>query len=351
MKLKTYFKKYTAVIFILAFIALILADPEVCTSGVAEGIIISGRIIIPSLFPFTACVLFLSGSGALSPFRYLSPVTKRIFNINGELFAIMLLSCIGGYPIGAKLLNEAVDNKKISPENAGIMLNYCVNAGPAFVIIAVGSGVLGSKPAGTVLFAAHLASSLIIGVLCGFFIKPQNGINKQSIIRHNAADCFVYSVSSAASSVLGICGYVIFFSAVNAYLNCYSENFPFLKYAKAFFEVTNAVYSAKSIEVMAFLLGFAGISIWCQVLSVGKSLKINLFVFAAVRAVHGAVSAIITRLLIKIFNITVFVSSAVRYKPFYGGGALGFSMLVMVIILIISIFNKKSTGKILDDIV
>lgn len=116
MKLKTYFKKYTAVIFILAFIALILADPEVCTSGVAEGIIISGRIIIPSLFPFTACVLFLSGSGALSPFRYLSPVTKRIFNINGELFAIMLLSCIGGYPIGAKLLNEAVDNKKYRPK-------------------------------------------------------------------------------------------------------------------------------------------------------------------------------------------------------------------------------------------
>ena len=235
MKLKTYFKKYTAVIFILAFIALILADPEVCTSGVAEGIIISGRIIIPSLFPFTACVLFLSGSGALSPFRYLSPVTKRIFNINGELFAIMLLSCIGGYPIGAKLLNEAVDNKKISPENAGIMLNYCVNAGPAFVIIAVGSGVLGSKPAGTVLFAAHLASSLIIGVLCGFFIKPQNGINKQSIIRHNAADCFVYSVSSAASSVLGICGYVIFFFRSKRIFKLLFRKFSFLKICKSIF--------------------------------------------------------------------------------------------------------------------
>ena len=34
--------------------------------------------------------------------------------------------------------------------------------------------------------------------------------------------------------------------------------------------------NTRSLPLTAFLLGFAGISIWCQILSVGKSIKINL---------------------------------------------------------------------------
>lgn len=351
MAVKKNLKNYAAVACALAFTALMLVNPTVCTSGTAEGILISGRVIIPSLFPFTACVLFLNGSGAFKIFKYLTPVTKRIFKINGELFAIMLLSCIGGYPIGAKLLNEAVNAKKISPQNAGVMINYCVNAGPAFVIIAVGTGVLGSKRAGLVLFAAHLTASFIIGSLCGFFIKPETSVKKENSPPQNIADNFVLSVSSAASAVLGICGYVIFFSAINAYFNCYSVKLPFLKYVQAVFEVTNGVYSARNITVISFLLGFAGLSVWCQVFSVGKNIKINIPFFFAARTVHGALSAIITRILIRVFGITVSASVAARFKPFYGNGALGVSMFAMVIILLMSIFNKKKTGKILDDIV
>ena len=44
------------------------------------------------------------------------------------------------------------------------MLRFCVNAGPAFIISAVGAGMLGSVRMGVVLFAAHILASVLVGI-------------------------------------------------------------------------------------------------------------------------------------------------------------------------------------------
>ena len=139
---------------------LVITNPKVCTEGAVKGLLLSGRVIIPSLFPFTACVLFIMKSGGLSLLDFANPFTKRVFRLSPQQFSLMLLSFIGGYPVGGKLLNEAVKSGKISKENAGIMLNYCVNAGPAFIVLAVGGGILGSKKIGYLLLLAHIICCL-----------------------------------------------------------------------------------------------------------------------------------------------------------------------------------------------
>ena len=73
--------------------------------------------------------------------------------------------------------------------------------------------------------------------------------------------------------------------------------------------------------------------------------------FISFRIAHGALSAVITKILIKCFKITVPTSTVPVFKPYRGGAALSFSMLSMVIILIISLYYKNNTGKIIDDIV
>lgn len=334
----------------VAFVVMIILKPGLCTGGAAEGILLSGRVIIPSLFPFTACVLFIMKSGALDIFVFAAPFTKKVFGLAPELFTLMLLSFIGGYPIGAKLLNEAVKSRRISPENAGIMLNYCVNAGPAFVILAVGGGIIGSKTVGYILLAAHIISSFILSLIFGRFIKGKE-TKKEKPVSKSAADNFVTSVSEAASAVFGICAYVILFSTIIAYINHYSDKLPFLKLLSSLLEVTNAISNTRNILTIAFLLGFAGFCIWCQIISVGERLKINYLIFAVSRAAHGLLSAGITAVLLKIFNIPLTVSAAVRFAPSYSTLSLSISMLCMVIILIITIYTKNSTGKILDDIV
>lgn len=332
-------------------ILLMLAEPDISAAGAAEGILISGRIIIPSLFPFTVCVLFLSNSGFFGCLKAVSPLTKRAFGISGEMFSVMILSMIGGYPIGAKLLNDSVENGRITPENAGVMLNYCVNAGPAFIVIAVGNGIYGSKAVGWVLLTAHIVSSFIISLFSSFLMQKGDCSEEKKLHIPSPSDNFVISSASAAKAVFGICGYVIFFSSLNSYLTYYSEKYHILKYISALTEVTNGVYGVKSVLSAAFLLGFAGLSIWCQVLSVGKKIKFKTMLFIGFRIAHGALSAVITKILIKCFKITVPTSTAPVFKPYRGGAALSFSMLSMVIILIISLYYKNNTGKIIDDIV
>ena len=80
-------------------------------------------------------------------------------------------------------------------------------------------------------------------------------------------------------------------------------------------------------------------------------LKINYLIFAVSRAAHGVISAAITAVLLKTFNIPLSVPAEVRFARSYSTLSLSISMLCMVIILIITIYTKNSTGKILDDIV
>ena len=144
---------------------------------------------------------------------------------------------------------------------------------------------------------------------------------------------------------------MIFFSAIGEYISSCTTRFPWLKYAAAPLEVTNAVANTRSLPLTAFLLGFAGISIWCQILSVGKSIKINFPLFLLARIFHGLLSVCFLRLILKIFKITVKTAAAINFSPTYGSAALSLSMLIMVLIFIISVYTKKSTGKLLDDIV
>ena len=330
---------------------LVITNPKVCTEGAVKGLLLSGRVIIPSLFPFTACVLFIMKSGGLSLLDFANPFTKRVFRLSPQQFSLMLLSFIGGYPVGGKLLNEAVKSGKISKENAGIMLNYCVNAGPAFIVLAVGGGILGSKKIGYILLLAHIISSLILSLVFGHFIKNDNTDSENTAESFSPADNFVVSVCEAASAIFSVCAYVILFSTVNEYMNCLSEKISVLKYISPLLEVTNAVTGMRNIVIIAFLLGFAGVSVWCQIISMGKLIKINFAVFTLSRTAHGVLSAVITALLLKAFGIAVTVSASVKYTPTYNGIVLSLSMLSMVIVLIISLFSKKRTGNILKDIV
>ncbi len=349
-------KKKKIILPISAAAAVVLAlfivtEPEICGNGAAEGIVLSGRVIIPSLFPFTVCVLFLMKSGALGILNFADSFTRRLFGISAQNFSAMLFSFIGGYPTGAKLLNESVRQRKISPENAGVLLCCCVNAGPAFVILAVGSSTLGSRKAGYILLAAHIISALILSFLMRFFIKKENTISQNAHMQISISDNFVSSVSDAAASVMTVCAYVILFSVISSYIDKLSENISFLRYISPLLEVTNGVQNMRNIPAISFLLGFAGISIWCQVISVGSLIKFNFPLFAAARILHGLLSSGICMLLLKFFRITLSVSAGISFKANYGGTALTVSMASMLILLIISLFRKKDTGNLLNDIV
>jgi len=343
-----YIKKIFISGVITVFGILLITAPEICKSAVLNSIILCGKTLIPALFPFSFCVIFITKAGFLQKFNFATPFTRSIFGISGEIFAVMLLSMVGGYPIGAKLINQMVSDGRLTPKAGRKMLNFCVNAGPAFIVSAVGNGILKSPQIGYILLASHLSASLVI---CAFlrFTKEKIILNKTVRTRTpSVSNNFVDSANQSAEITFNICSFVILFSVITAY----ADRISFLKPLFYSFEITNALTKTRNIYIISFLLGFAGLCIWFQILSVGKEIKINILNFAIFRIIHGVISVLVTMLLLNIFEITLPTFS--NNKHFSGslsvsGKALSVALLVMAVIFIISLNGKHKNTKILEE--
>lgn len=328
----------------------IIFNPKVSSGGAIKGILLCGNVIIPSLFPFAVCVIFLMNSGITKILKPFNKFFNIVFGTNYEIFSIFVLSFLGGYPIGAKLLNKCVEDKKISCENAAVVLNYCINAGPGFIILAVGMGILGSKPLGIVLLFSNVFSSLLIALFLKKYIKKESSsFNSENYL--NFAENFVISTAEAAKSIFGICSYVILFSTVTAILE---NSFRVLKYSGLLLEVTNAMFLTKNIYIISFLLGFGGISIWFQIFSIANKFKINYLRFVLFRIIHGILSSISSYLIIKVFKICIPTFSNninFSYSPYSLRVSFAISLIILGLIFIISLNSEKKGGNILKDLV
>lgn len=317
---------------ILLLIVLILTKPQICINSVISGLVLCGRVIVPALYPFTFCVLFILKSGVLQKLKI------------PEAVCVFLLSLIGGYPLGAKMLNDS----KIAPKSASVMLNFCVNAGPAFIILTVGNGVFSSAKIGVLLYFAHLLPSVIMALIFIKKLEFKNEIKSQNQI--NIVDNFVLSASDSASALINICSFVILFSVICEYIKLC----PILTAITPFLEVSNGIATSRNIYLLSFLLGFGGICIWLQVFSLSKRCKPNYSGFILCRIFHGSLSSAITFLLLKIFNIPIFTLSNGKifaYSPFSQNIGVGISLIIAAIILIISLCNKNFAGNMLEDMI
>lgn len=350
MKIMNRVSSFLMCVLFLSLGALLIFKPEICKNSVANAIILCGQVLIPSLFPFSVCVLFLMNSKIFEKLEFLSPITLKIFGLSFYPFVILIFSMLGGYPIGAKLLNEAVENEILTQKQAKKMLCFCVNAGPAFIVSAVGSGILKNSKIGFVLLLSHILSSLLI---CRFFGNI-NITSKKTDTYLSLADNFVLSASSSANAMTGICSYVILFSVINGYIEHFSEKIHFLKPIMYITEVTKAVTKTHNVYMISFLLAFSGICIWCQILSVTKAIKINIFKFALFRIIHGVLSSLITYLSLKIYPLETETFSNISNfskKAFISGKALGISLFILGIVFIISLSNRQNRTKILEEMV
>lgn len=334
-------KKYLSVLPI-AFIAVMLCFPDICRRGAASGLILCGSVVIPALFPFTLCTLLLMRSPAIKFFY-------RAFGSYGGCIAVFLLSAIGGYPVGARLVNELYLTGALSRRDARLMLCCCVNAGPAFLVIAVGSGVFGSRAAGYILLCAHLIPSIIMATV----IFPSIAPKKVTAKKIPEGGEFATAASDAASAMLSASAFIIFFSAATAYLNAAAEHFPAFKIISMLCEVTSGAAQCKSLYSAAFLTGFAGFSTWMQAFAAAGEVGANAL-FPLARIFHGALSAFISFALSKAFKINIAVlENGIGFSgaPLVSSAAVSIALAIMLALLILSVSDKNRGGKFLKDLI
>lgn len=120
--------------------------------------------------------------------------------------------------MGARTAIALYENGQCSKTEAERLLAFCNNSGPAFILGVVGTGIFASSRAGLLLYLAHIAASLCVGLLFRFY-RPGEGPRpgRHAAPQFQAASfpvAFTHSITGALSSTLNICAFVLFFTVV-----------------------------------------------------------------------------------------------------------------------------------------
>ena len=199
-----------------------------CKDGCVSGILLCLGVLVPSLFPFFVLSSFIAESNATDfLFKPFSGVFAFMSGMEREAVTPVIMSLIGGYPVGAKTISQMYAKGKLSEESAKRLSAVCCCAGPGFLVTFVGVSILNSKEAGLILLSSQFISVFVL-LLCCRLIFPKNittaPTDNKSCKEIDFCELLVNSVNSSVKSTSGMCGFVILFSMLCEIL----QSLPFM---------------------------------------------------------------------------------------------------------------------------
>jgi len=315
---------------VFLFAAGLLLDGRGTSRAAVEGLRLCGQVLIPSLFPFFVVSQFCvrSGLADIVGHAFRRPMAW-LFGLPGACAPAFVLGIIGGYPVGAHTAISLYQQRLCTKAEAERLLAFCNNSGPAFILGAVGAMAFGTTGAGVLLYGAHVTASVGVGLLLrrGRTHAPQRPDGPLRAEAMPLSRALTSAVSESAAGIVNICAFVIFFAVIIRLL-LISGALPAAARALAvplsplglsaemlerllsgLIEITSGVYGLTAIAAgtgfkltaAAFMLGWAGLSVHCQVLAfIGQSgLRTGPYIVG--KLLHGGISSVIvwtiTRLL------------------------------------------------------
>ncbi|MBQ3258956.1 MAG: hypothetical protein IJA68_00370 [Clostridia bacterium] len=280
----------------------LLAWPRAAALGISRGLSVCGGVLIPSLFPFLVLGSFAVHSGVAAAIgRKVSPVTRLLFGVSGTAAPVILLSFVGGYPTGANAVAALYKNGSVTKTEAQHLLRFCVCGGPAFVVGAVGTGLVGNTAFGWTLFAAHVAAAVFIGILAAPSRRAAATVSVSAPPPLPPSAALTKAVTGACETSLSVCGFVLLFSALLSLCDACGLA-AFLGRAAVWLpcvlEVSNgctaAAHHIAAPLLLGFTLGFGGLSVHCQAAAALHGTDLLSPHFFTARLAHGLLGALFT---------------------------------------------------------
>lgn len=331
-------KNILAISFTLFLIFLVIFS-QTNLFAAKNGLTLWAKNVVPSLFPFFIATELLNYTNV--PY-YLGKLTNKfmrpLFNVPGEGSYAFVMGIISGYPVGAKIINKFIEDGTCTKNEAERMLAFTNNSGPLFIIGTVGISLFGDTTIGVILFITHVLACLTVGLIFGFISKyffnkknrfyrtvtPSNNCNISDL-----GSILSNSITNAISTILLIGGFIVLFSIIISILNnlnlIYSiaNVLSFIGIPTEFgnsiitglFELTNGVNSISTLHtknmstqiiITAFLLGFAGFSIFLQIFSIASKNNLSMKPYLIGKLLQGFIASFYTFVILNYFDYFYF---------------------------------------------
>ncbi len=280
-------KYFIAAVTVGAAFLLIIAGRE-SAQGAAAAAMSCLNTLIPSLYAFTVISKLLISTNTYKllgrPFEWIS---RNIFRMPGDCFAVMLISQAAGYPIGAALTAQMYRQGKINKSQAENLLCFSIAPGPAFIMAVCRSAVPDCPGAWKAVFGAvAMANILLALVTAPFREKPQKQRDKINL--EISGQTFGEAVRSGAGAMAMICGCVVFAGAVMGAL----DKFGTLTFAAKLLSQTSGLLG-EPVSAYPFVRAFLEVSCLTGVTSGILALPlISAFLFFGGLCVHLQIASV-----------------------------------------------------------
>lgn len=308
-------------------------------SAAKKGLRLWANSVVPSLLPFFIATELLGYTNIIPMFgKLLNKFMRPLFNVPGEGAFPFIMGIISGYPVGAKIVADFKKQGLCSDIEAERLIAFTNNSGPLFIIGTVGIGLFKDTKTGILLLITHIFACITVGILFRWwknsknkrstsFIETSNKLPSR-ISLSNLGEVLASSIMNSISTIFLIGGFVVLFSVVISILNNIGILNLFVnlisplsnvfgisdKYLKGIItgliELTNGVCDialiankniSSNIIICAFLLGFGGISVALQVLSITSKNNISIKPYLLGKFLQGCFAALYTYLILNNF--------------------------------------------------
>lgn len=348
----TYVKIAAAIAALFSFAHFVLFHPDIASSAALSGIGVCLSAIIPSLFAFMVLSSYLVESGLYQlisiPFY---PIARYIFRIEPKLISVVLISLIGGYPIGAKLLTELVERGALTPKEAEQLLCYCYGSGPSYIIGLVGAQVFASFEIGVKMYGSAVLANLILGTLIGLFRRFPVKSRSETVL-NLTSDALIRSVNSTTKALLSVCSMIVLFTVVIAQLRAYG----FTDWLASKLGINGAVFDSmleinhvlgfyglvEEIPVIGALLAFGGVCVVMQLSSIIKG-RFRMRMFMLTRPLAAALSGAICWLMTRGMNQNLIVwASGDQHIRLHAVSPAASGILLAMTVMLLLLCRKRT---------
>ncbi len=279
------------------FIFLALFCSGKISDFIKNGISLCTLSIIGSVFPFIILTDILVYFLDFTSMKLLRRGFEALFKINGYAISAFLVGIISGFPIGVRVSVDLYKKGIITRDECERLNAISNNAGPAFIVSAIG-GMRGNLYEGVFIYVSSVLASITVGIILGINKKPSN----TPYTPEKKHLSLVKSITDASQSTLYICGFIVFFSAVLQSISLIIKNEYVLMLIYPFFEVGSSASflsraylpRALSLALTSFAVSFSGISVHLQARSILIGTDITQKIYYPAKLLCGIISFILT---------------------------------------------------------
>ncbi len=319
-----------------ALFVLFLGSPDTVQRTAHESVLFCASVLIPSLFPgfvlSDLIIRFSSGRRQKSGGLFF-----RIFRLPSACIRCWIIGLLSGFPAAADCTAQMVLSGEISKEDGERSLAFTNNPGIVFVLCAVGSGLFGRFSVGVYLWAVQTVTAFFIGVLTA---DPKRKDRTADVVISTPIPvnrAFPKAVVSSVSSVLNICGFVVFFRVLIAVLTSAVPLNSFRTLLSGLLEITCGIsflkeFSLTTAMLASCMLGWSGFSVHFQILNVISQAELSPKYYFSGKVLQAVLSAGITAATYSVF----FQSSSIPKM-----GLTLFAIVLLILVVSVIRFRKE----------